>query len=563
MKYFIFTYGCQMNENDSEKLSGILDKLGHEKGESPQESDLIILHTCSVRENANDKFFGKLGVLKKLKEKNNDLIIDDYNVLDNITLKNNNSLEDALYYLKILHMEYIINRNVKNLSGGEKRILLIIRGFLIDKDILLIDEPTNDLDLKHVNKLLVLLEEMKTQKAIVIVSHDDRIKKVSDYVYEMLDGKILSASLEGQKKEFVEKPTENILPIFKFNCLKIIFYIFVIFTFVFILLYIENNYNEINLINDCQIDICTNYAINAEKLFDKGYLPLNVYREYEGNIDINYLKKIKNVLNDPNINYTTSRIDIGKSEKYDLYEIAFVNKSNGNVINMNSIINDIYFQEENKYLKIINFDLDEAFIVDYEDNIEIVEEVVTIEDFEMLVEVLKNSTTDELSNIYYTLIIKDHFDIKNEFNDLSSHTFVRNNETINIVNTYNRYNINKTYFIILIVIFFSLLLITFANGFVDLKVNKKVYESFRNVGINFDKCFKELVKKKNSFLFFILVEFTIGLVYLIRMFYATNLKFYYSILLVTVLVVFLIYFIERLLYYKGLKKIYNFGGIFE
>lgn len=75
MKYNIVTYGCQMNENDSEKLSGIIEKLGYEKTLSLEECDLIILNTCSVRENANDKFFGKLGVLKKLKEKKPSLII--------------------------------------------------------------------------------------------------------------------------------------------------------------------------------------------------------------------------------------------------------------------------------------------------------------------------------------------------------------------------------------------------------------------------------------------------------------------------------------------------------
>lgn len=74
-RYHIITYGCQMNENDSEKMSGMLEEIGWEHTDSTDDADLIILNTCSVRENANNRFFGNLGNLKKLKKKNPDLII--------------------------------------------------------------------------------------------------------------------------------------------------------------------------------------------------------------------------------------------------------------------------------------------------------------------------------------------------------------------------------------------------------------------------------------------------------------------------------------------------------
>lgn len=75
-KYFkIRTYGCQMNENDSEKISGLLKELGYQPTDEDTKADMVILNTCSVRENANDKFFGHLGKYKKLKEKNPNLIL--------------------------------------------------------------------------------------------------------------------------------------------------------------------------------------------------------------------------------------------------------------------------------------------------------------------------------------------------------------------------------------------------------------------------------------------------------------------------------------------------------
>jgi len=74
-KYFVETYGCQMNEHDSEKLSGMLLEMGYEEGDDIRNSDLVIYNTCCVRENAELRVFGNLGSLKPLKKKNKDLTI--------------------------------------------------------------------------------------------------------------------------------------------------------------------------------------------------------------------------------------------------------------------------------------------------------------------------------------------------------------------------------------------------------------------------------------------------------------------------------------------------------
>lgn len=74
-KYSIHTFGCQMNENDSERLAGMLMEMGYVETEDTAASDLIIFNTCCVRENAELKVYGHLGALKKLKENNPDLII--------------------------------------------------------------------------------------------------------------------------------------------------------------------------------------------------------------------------------------------------------------------------------------------------------------------------------------------------------------------------------------------------------------------------------------------------------------------------------------------------------
>lgn len=73
-KYYITTMGCQLNENDSEKIAGIVEKMGFEKTEKLDEADLVIYNTCCVRENAEERLFGKLGELKKQKEEKGTII---------------------------------------------------------------------------------------------------------------------------------------------------------------------------------------------------------------------------------------------------------------------------------------------------------------------------------------------------------------------------------------------------------------------------------------------------------------------------------------------------------
>ena len=74
-KYFIKTYGCQMNEHDSENIGALLELLGFSKVDNYLEADLVLLNTCSIRENAHNKAFGMLGRLKHLKNEKKDLII--------------------------------------------------------------------------------------------------------------------------------------------------------------------------------------------------------------------------------------------------------------------------------------------------------------------------------------------------------------------------------------------------------------------------------------------------------------------------------------------------------
>ncbi len=74
-KYHTITFGCQMNENDSERLAGQLRSIGYAATEDKENADLILINTCCVRESAEKKIYGKIGELKRLKQENPNLII--------------------------------------------------------------------------------------------------------------------------------------------------------------------------------------------------------------------------------------------------------------------------------------------------------------------------------------------------------------------------------------------------------------------------------------------------------------------------------------------------------
>ncbi len=74
-KYNIITYGCQMNEHDSENIAGLLEAMGYDHCDDPYKADVTVINTCSVRENADKRFFGTLGQFKKIRKNDPDFVL--------------------------------------------------------------------------------------------------------------------------------------------------------------------------------------------------------------------------------------------------------------------------------------------------------------------------------------------------------------------------------------------------------------------------------------------------------------------------------------------------------
>ncbi|MBR2704275.1 MAG: tRNA (N6-isopentenyl adenosine(37)-C2)-methylthiotransferase MiaB [Clostridia bacterium] len=127
LKYTIYTMGCQLNENDSEKISGMLENMGYSKTENMEDADVIIYNTCCVRENAEDKLFGKLGEVKKQREQKGTIIaicgcmMQEKHIIDKI--KKSYNFVDIIFGTHTIHK---LPEDLYNVICNRKRIMDIL-----------------------------------------------------------------------------------------------------------------------------------------------------------------------------------------------------------------------------------------------------------------------------------------------------------------------------------------------------------------------------------------------------------------------------------------------------
>ncbi len=135
LKYFILTMGCQLNENDSEKISGMLTKMGYSETNNQEDADILIYNTCCVRENAEEKLFGKVGEVKKQKEQKGTIIalggcmMQEQHILDKI--KQSYPYVDIIFGTHTLHK---LPEDIYKILNNRKKIedILYIDGEVIE-----------------------------------------------------------------------------------------------------------------------------------------------------------------------------------------------------------------------------------------------------------------------------------------------------------------------------------------------------------------------------------------------------------------------------------------------
>jgi tRNA-2-methylthio-N6-dimethylallyladenosine synthase len=115
--YFVRTFGCQMNDHDSERISGLLEADGMLATNSAESADLIVINTCTIRENADTKLYGYLGSLKKMKDANSDLKIA---VGGCSAQKEREAIQDRAAWVDVVFGTHNVHRVVDLLDHAEE-----------------------------------------------------------------------------------------------------------------------------------------------------------------------------------------------------------------------------------------------------------------------------------------------------------------------------------------------------------------------------------------------------------------------------------------------------------
>ncbi len=118
-------------------------------------------------------------------------IIEQFTVYQNIKLYDQNIEDEKIKeILKLLEIDNLINELGKSLSGGQRQRVRLARSLIRDKKIIIMDEPTNNLDDKNVQVILNILSKLSVDKALVIATHDARVIKQAHFVHEIKDKQI-------------------------------------------------------------------------------------------------------------------------------------------------------------------------------------------------------------------------------------------------------------------------------------------------------------------------------------------------------------------------------------
>lgn len=491
----------------------------------------------------------------------NDLIFDNRSIEENIILFEGDS-KYLHELLRSLDMEYILTRKPAQLSGGEKRIISLLRLFFVDRNIVILDEPTNDLDYRCVDIIKQIILDLSKQKSVLIVTHDDRITELAEIKYYFSEGKILTDHSPEEPvaplphKEIREKIRKTV----KRDAVGILLFLLIIVS----LLGAELSYfvfkpRQIDHIMEGQTNLAVKQYGYVKTMLDNGYLPLKIYLEYNGSVDMDFLQSYSDILNESILNGTSQNMFIGDDYGEDVYLGVFWDpKTNEKTFPLRDY-QSLYEMKNgekvdlSEYLSV--FDGISEIADSYPDS---VSGTVDKELYQKM-EDAYFSVYPNLQPLLYVILGENI----QKLETADENWFIKNNMTVEICNQINTLaNLNK-FIIITALCLASSIGIFILYFLINLKLLRKQIVVFRNFGIPSENVLEELFRSKCTPKEKALILFPCLLMNLILFYIGSDKMIFGFIAVLSIVVYFSVVLISRKILSKSIHSIYSFGDIYE
>jgi len=456
---------------------------------------------------------------------NSDELIHSVTTLDNIslTIEKKKELEAIRALLLYFHMDYLLDAKVRKMSGGEKRILAIIRGLFSDAPLILIDEPTNDLDFQKVDLLLELLEKFCETKTFIIVTHDDRLHKIANMHYGIENQHILKFK---EEKEFnkhtkflndVQHTPNKIGKLFSINFLTLALLSTISIFIFFMMQDVKSAYIEqVPPILPNQVDLFSPFTIFQDNLLEA--LPLSIFELIEDGRIPSY-REIRDYVEELSNRAFTFTLEIEESSDYILFPIEYFQLGAwGNLYPLEIYTTDILNRESGS----VFVNTSDVFIGIWEEIFEgayiyQLDEALYRKAVEILYE-RYNEELDPLKLTYAVLILNESIDFwdflqSEQIMRLSEgHYFIRSNETIHLINQAIMLDTNTGMRNRALALGCLVFIVNTMYTFLYVKINKKNVRILQNYGFSNEEIILAIKNKFNfmniSFISTLIVIFT-------------------------------------------------------
>ena len=491
----------------------------------------------------------------------NDLIFADRSVEDNIILFDGDT--DRLHMLlRTVDMEYLLTRDTSHLSGGEKRIVSLLRLFFVDRDIVILDEPTNDLDYRCVETVKRIIIDLSHEKSVLIVSHDERIVKLADTKYTISDGTIRPDCSQDESACSVpgKGDSPNIKKSVRRDRIGVVLFLLVILSLLFSeLAFFLFKPEQIEYVTDNQTNLATRRYGGVNAMIAEGYLPIKTYLGFHGSIDPDYLSLYSETLTEALMSGGSSDMFVEDDYGEDVFLSVFWDPENDEKTYPLRDYQELYFMINGQNLSISDY-------ITISDGISEIADVYSDGVKSQIDKQLFKSMVDAYFSVYPKLqpvmyvVLEENSDRLETANE---NWFVKNNVTVDICNQINALGNLKNYLITTLLCLVGGVGVYFLYFLINLKLLRKQIILFRNLGVPVASLKAELFKskcasKENAI---ILLPFVISNAVCLFIF---SEKIVFAMTMILSLTVYIsLTLLTRKILAKNVRSVYSFGGLYE